>query len=55
MSVAALVREAIDLAFPADRHADAILEAAPMDVPDVDERRLELEPSTFVTESSGLA
>jgi hypothetical protein len=46
-SVATLVREAIDLAFPASGSrraaADAILSAAPMAVPDHDELRIELD------------
>jgi hypothetical protein len=58
-SVAALVREAIDLAFPASGSrraaAGAILSAAPMDVPDVDELRLELDRVHFRDGSSGLA
>ena len=46
-SVATLVREAIDLAFPASGSrraaADVILRAAPMQVPDLDELRVELD------------
>jgi hypothetical protein len=46
-SVATLVREAIDLAFPASGNrraaADVILRATPMQVPDIDELRVELD------------
>jgi hypothetical protein len=46
-SVATLVREAIDIAFPASGSrraaADAILDAAPMAVPEADEFRIELD------------
>jgi hypothetical protein len=46
-SVATLVREAIDLAFPPSGSrrvaADAILSAAPMEVPERDELRIELD------------
>jgi hypothetical protein len=46
-SVATLVREAIDMAFPASGSrraaADLILRAAPIEVPDVDELRVELD------------
>jgi broad specificity phosphatase PhoE len=47
-SVAMLVREAIDLAYPSDAQrrreaADAILAAEPMEVPDVDDLLAELD------------
>jgi hypothetical protein len=47
-SVATLVREAIDLRFPPSlprrrEAADAILDAVPMEVPDVDDLRRELD------------
>ena len=47
-SVAAVIRDAIDLALPSDLHerhaaADAILAAEPIPVPDVDELKAELD------------